>query len=397
MHLTRRIGIYGFRMQSVQCIGSHVDWCQMYFRPLHAISNPMSAARVLAVSYLYKLQRLCGLLIPAALLSLPQPVQAQTPAGFYRGRDVHVLISHPPGGGYDVYARLYARHLSRHLAGNPNVIAQNMPGAAGLVMANFIYSRAPVDGATVGLGPGSTATAALFEAPGARYDARRFNWIGSLNSEVAVAIAWHESPVKTARDLFETELVVAAAGNTDQSVVYPRALNKILGAKFKIIAGYAGSPATAFAVERGEASGIGGMNYSTLTSNRPDWLREKKINILLQMALDRHPDMQDIPTVLELARNDEERAVLRLVFAQSAIGRVIFAPPAMPADRVTALRAAFDAIVRDAQFLAEAEKQRMEINQPRSGEEIAALIEDLHKAPAHLTAQARSAVAGETQ
>ena len=322
-------------------------------------------------------------------------VVAQTPAEFYRGRDVHVLISHPPGGGYDVYARLYARHLSRHLAGHPNVVAQNMPGAAGLVMANFIYTRAPADGGTIGLGPGSMGTAALFEAPGARYDARRFTWIGSLNSEVAVALAWHDAPVKTARDLFDHELVVAAAGNTDQSVVYPRALNKILGTRFKIIAGYGGSAATALAVERGEASGIGGMNYSSVTSSRPDWLRDKKINVLVQMALSRHPELPDAPTVLEIARNEDERAVLKIVFAQSAMGRVILAPPGVPADRTIALRTAFDSMVRDKGFLGEAEKQRMEINQPRSGSDIAGIIDELHKAPARLVARAREAMAVE--
>src|SRR4029453_5023933 len=189
---------------------------------------------------------------------------AETEPPAYRGKDVRVLISHPPGGGYDTYARLFARHLSRHLPGTPNVIAQNMPGAAGVVMANYLYSQAARDGSVIGLGPGSMGTAALFGAPGPRFDAREFSWIGSLNSEVAVTIAWHTSPVKKAEDLFVQELVVGAAGATDQSNIFPAALNRVLGTKFKVIAGYRGSADNALALERGEVAGIGGMNFSSI-------------------------------------------------------------------------------------------------------------------------------------
>lgn len=306
-----------------------------------------------------------------------QTCRAQAP--FYKGKDLRVLISHPPGGGYDAYARLYARHLARFVPGNPNIIAQNMPGAAGIVMANHVYAQAPRDGTAIALGPGSLATAALFNAQGARYDARRFTWIGSLNSEVGVTVAWKTAPVKKAADLFTTELIVAGAANTDQSVLFSNALNKLLGTRFKIIAGYGGSSETALALERGEAQGIGAWNYSSILANKPQWLREGSINVLLQLSLERHPDLPDVPTVLELGRNDNERALLKLVFAQSQMGRALFAPPETPEEAARIQRAAFASMLKDAEFIADAKRALIEINQPMEASAMERLIEELHR------------------
>jgi tripartite-type tricarboxylate transporter receptor subunit TctC len=319
-------------------------------------------------------------LTAAALAALATAAAAQTPQPFYRGKDLRLLISHPPGGGYDAYARLYARHLARHIPGAPTIVPQNMPGAAGIVMANFLASQAPRDGLTIGLGPGSIATAALFSARGARYDARKFVWIGSMNSEVGVSVAWHTAPVKKAQDLFTTELIVAGAANTDQSVLFPNALNKLLGTKFRIIAGYGGSSETALALERGEAQGIGGWNYSSIQTNRPQWLRDATINILVQLSLARHPDLPNVPTVLEIARNDEERAVLKLVFAQSQMGRALLAPPEIPEEAARIQREAFASMMKAPDFLAEAGRSLMEINQPMPAAEMTKLIEELHGA-----------------
>ncbi|MDB5593663.1 MAG: hypothetical protein JWM36_624 [Hyphomicrobiales bacterium] len=328
----------------------------------------------------------------AATLSLTAVARSETPAEFYKGKDVRMLISHPPGGGYDIYARLFARHLTRFLDGHPNVIPQNMPGAAGIVMANSMAAQQPSDGTVIGLGPGSIGTADLFGASGARYDARKFSWIGSMNADVGVSLSWHTSPVKTAADLMKTELIVGGAGATDQSVVFPTALNRILGTKFKIIPGYAGSAATSLALERGEISGIGGMNFSSILANKPDWLRDKQVNILVQLALDRHPDLPDVPTVVELAKTDQQRAVLELVFSQSSMGRAILGPPGIPADRLKALRSAFDAMMKDKAFLAEAEKMKMEINQPMSGEQMAQLVDKLYRATPAIVKEASAAI-----
>jgi len=338
------------------------------------------------------MQAVRGALLVLSATCLMAEAQAQSPADFYKGKDVKMLISHPAGGGYDVYARLFARHLSRFLDGNPNVIPQNMPGAAGIVMANSLAGAQPQDGTVIGLGPGSIGTGDLFKTSGARYDARKLSWIGSMNADVGVSLAWANAAVKKAQDLETTELIVGGAGATDQSVVYPVALHRILGLKFKVIPGYAGSAATSLAMERGEVSGIGGMNFSSILANKPDWVRDKKVNILIQLALERHPDLPNVPTVIELAKTDEQRQVLQLIFSQSSMGRAIFGPPGIPADRLAALRSAFDRMMVDKEFLAEAERMKMEINQPMSGAKMQELIERLYKTPADVVKKAAEAI-----
>jgi tripartite-type tricarboxylate transporter receptor subunit TctC len=317
---------------------------------------------------------------------------AQSPAEFYKGKEIRMLISHPAGGGYDLYARFFARHLSRLMPGHPTVVPQNMPGGAGVVMASYIYASAPQDGTVIGLGPGSTGTADLFGSPGARYDARKFSWIGSMTADVAVSLAWHTSPVKTAKDLFTTELVTGGAGVTDQSVMYPVALSRILGMKFKVITGYGGTADTSLAMERGETFGIGAMNFTSVQANKPDWLRDKKVNVLTQFSLERHPSLPDVPTVIELSRTDDERDVLRLIIAQSTMARAIYGPPNIPPDRLQALRGAFDAMMKDRDFLAEADKLKIELNQPMAGQKMSEFVNRLYAAKPELVSKAREAI-----
>lgn len=321
-------------------------------------------------------------------LSLPSPVMAQAANPFYKGKEVRLLIGTPVGGGYDTYGRFFARHLPRFLPGHPTVIAQNMPGAAGVTMANHLYHQAPKDGTVIGSGAGSIATAALFGASGARYDARRFTWIGSLNSEVGLVISWRDSPVKTAQDLFTKELIVGGSGYTDGNVIFPNTMNNVLGTKFKVVPGYKGTANIALALERGEVGGMGSWHYSSIMSSRPDWLRDGKINVLIQLALAPHPKVHNIPTVLDLAKTDEQRAVIELVFAQQDMGRPFFAPPDLPAARAKTLRDAFKAMVKDPEMLREAESRQFEINQPMPGEDMAKLIGRLHDMPAGAIARA---------
>jgi tripartite-type tricarboxylate transporter receptor subunit TctC len=316
-----------------------------------------------------------------ALALAPATATAQTPAEFYKGKQITLLVSHPAGGGYDTYARFYGRHLGRLMAGNPNIVVQNMPGAAGVAMTNHLFHQAAKDGTVIGLGAGPLATAPLMGAVGARYDARQLSWIGSMNAEVATAIAWHTHPVKTAKDLYDTELVIAAGGATDISAMSPIALNRLLGMKIKTVTGYAGSAGQVLALERGEVGGIGGYNYGSLKSVRPDWLKEKKVNILLQYAFEAHPDLPNVPTLPQLARNDEEKAILALIFEPQKMGRPIFGPPGIPADRLKALRDAFDAFVKDAAVLAESEKTQTELYRPMRGEDMAKLVVRLHETP----------------
>jgi tripartite-type tricarboxylate transporter receptor subunit TctC len=313
----------------------------------------------------------------ALALGLVTPAKAQAPEDFFKGKDVHLLISHPAGGGMDTYARFFARSLSKFIPGNPNVIPQNMPGAAGIVMANSVATQQPSDGTYIAYGPGAIATADLLGAPGARFDVSKFSYIGSMNADVGIAMSWHTSPIKTAKDVLEKELIVGAGGATDQSNVFPTVFNRILGTKFKVIPGYPGTAGIFLAMERGEVGGIGGVNYSSIPAAKPDWLRDKKVNILLQTASERDADMKDVPTVYELAKTDEQRQVLELIFAQSQLSRLVFGPPGIPAERLKVLRDAFDAMMKDKTFLAEAAQQKIEINDPTSGVKIDQLLKKL--------------------
>lgn len=307
---------------------------------------------------------------------------------------VSLLVSHAPGGGYDNYARLFARHAGRFIEGSPSISVRNMPGAAGVVMANQLATTAPRNGLTIALGPGSLATAALFSSPGARYDAREFGWIGSLNNEVTTLVARSDAPVHTLDDIFSRELIVGGAGASDNSVIYATVLTRLFRVKFKLVSGYNGSNETVLALERGEVQGIAGWNYSSIQSMRPDWLSQKKINILLQMSLKRHPELPDVPAVIEIARNDTQRETLKLIIAQSQMGRVLLAPPGLPKDQLAHWRKAFDATIKDEAFLKDAAKARLEISQPMSGEDVASLVSELHRASADNIREAATALGG---
>ena len=315
----------------------------------------------------------------AAGLALAPATSAFAQSAEDPSKNITILVSHAAGGGYDAYARLYGRHLSRFLPGQPSVTVRNMPGAAGVVMANSLASQATRNGSVLALGPGSLATAAMFGSQGARYDAREFTWIGSLNNDVSVAVARADSPVRTLDDLLSKELIVGGAGASDNSVVHAMILIRLFGAKLKLVPGYNGSGETVLALDRGEVQGIAGWNYSSITTMRPDWLRDKTIRILLQLSLTKHPDLPDVPTVMELARTDAQREILRLLFAQSAMGRVLFAPPGLPKAMVDAHRQAFDRMLSDKEFLADVERSRLEISGPMSGTEVADLVADLYK------------------
>ena len=279
-----------------------------------------------------------SLLKAAGMLSLGAALGTPASQALAQGaedptKNITILVSHAAGGGYDAYARLYARHLSRFLPGQPNVTVRNMPGAAGVVMANSLASQTTRNGSVIALGPGSLATASLFGSQGARYDAREFTWIGSLNNDVSVAVSRSDSPVSSLDDLFSKELVVGGAGASDNSVVHAAILMKLFGAKLRLVSGYNGSGDTVLALDRGEVQGIAGWNYSSITTMRPDWIRDRKIHILLQLSLSKHPELPNVPTILDLAKTDAQRETLRLLFAQSTMGRVLFAPAGLPKAR----------------------------------------------------------------
>ncbi len=328
----------------------------------------------------------------AAMTVSATPPRAQSATEFYAGRQINVIVSHPAGGGVDIYARFFGRHLKRLLAGHPDVVIRNMPGAGGVAMANYMAGQAAKDGSVIGVGVGWLATAALSGPTGARYDARQFSWIGNMNAEVAVVVAWNNHPVKTAADLHTTELAVAAGGLSALTATTPLSLNALLGMKFKVVTGYTGTADQMLALERGEVGGMAGYNYASLKSSRPDWLRDRKVNVLMQYTFEPHPELGNVPSLTKLVRTPDERAVFELLVLPQEMGRPVFGPPGIPQDRLQALRAAFDLFVGDAAVLADAEKTQLEIYKPMSGGEVAAMVNRLHEASPDLYRKAAEAM-----
>jgi tripartite-type tricarboxylate transporter receptor subunit TctC len=306
-------------------------------------------------------------------LSMPLTLRADAISEFYGSRDVHLLIGYSPGGGYDTYARLLARYLGQHIPGSPTVVPENMPGAGSLRLANYLYNVAAKDGSVIGTFARGMAMEPLLGGQGTRFEAAKFSWIGSLNNEVSLCVSWHTSDVKTMQDLFTKQLIVGGTGSGSDTDVFPIVMSNLLGAHIKLISGYPGGNDILLAMERGEVDGRCSWSYSTLISRRPEWLEEGKINLLVQLALAKHPDLPDVPLVTDFAKNDDERKALELIFSRQVMGRPYAAPPGIPAQRLQALRRAFDETARDAAFRAEAERLELELN-PVSGEEIDALI-----------------------
>ena len=304
--------------------------------------------------------------------------QAQSVEEFYKGKQIRLIVSSEPGGGYDNYARLAARYLGNHIPGNPSVIVQNMPGAGGLNAANNIYNIAPKDGTVIGHVQRNVPFVAIQGLPGPRFDPTKFNWLGSLNNEVNVCVAWHTAKVKSVQDALKDELIVGGSGPNDTEVT-PAVLNNILGTKFKIISGYPSSSAVTLAMERGEVEGLC-SSYSSIENRNRNWITEKKVNFLVQNSTKKHPDLPNVPLAMEFARSEEDRQLIELNDARLIMGRPFMAPPEVPEDRIKALRAAFTAMVKDPAFLAEANKQSIEIT-PVDGDEIQALLERVAKTP----------------
>jgi tripartite-type tricarboxylate transporter receptor subunit TctC len=312
---------------------------------------------------------------------------AQAGAEFYKGRTVELDISTSVGGGYDAYARLLARHIGRFIPGTPIVIAKNMEGAGGLRLANFLYNAAPKDGTMFATLYRGAVFDPLLGGKGAQFDATRFTYIGSANNEVSVCVTWHTTGVTSFEQVLTKELVVGASGPSADTYQFPKILNGVLGTKFKIIAGYPGGNDVDLAMERGEVQGRCGWSWSSLKATRASWLAEKKINILFQIGLAKHPDLPDVPLVLDLAKSDEGVAILKLVFARQVMAWPYIAPPDVPAERAETLRTAFAETMRDKDFTAEAAKSRLEIR-PVTGASIQELVKNVYATPAPIVQRA---------
>jgi tripartite-type tricarboxylate transporter receptor subunit TctC len=313
--------------------------------------------------------------ITTAALALPSTGHAESVADFYKGKSVELLIGYSGGGGYDVYARLLARHIGRHIPGNPTIVPRNMPGAGSLVLANWLYNVAPKDGTAFGIIGRGTPFDPMFGLDAAKFDPTKYLWLGSMNNEVSVCVSWHTSGITKYEQLLKQELVVGGTGPSADTDQFPRITNAVLGTKFRIISGYPGGNDINLAMERGEVGGRCGWSWSSVISTRMNWFKEKKINVLIQMALNKHDDLPNVPLVVDLAKNDEQRAILRVIFARQALGRPFLGPPGVPRDRAAALRKAFTDTMKDKAFLADADKAKLEIT-PLSGEAIEKIIRE---------------------
>ena len=317
-------------------------------------------------------------------------MHADAVADFFRGKQLRMIVGSAVGGGYDLYARALAREFGKHIPGEPSIIVQNQPGAAGMVMVNQIYNQGPHDGTVIGASLNGIPTAAMLQT-GAKFDPVKLNWLGSLNREAYVAYVWHTAPVSHISDLKKQEILVGATTAGTTMVDYPLLLNDILGYKFKIVRGYQGPPQINLAIERGEVQGNGGLGYAVVQSLTQRWLDEKKIKILVQYNFQGVPELKGVPLVTELATDERERQAMRLVFARSEFSRPFFVSPEVPKERVTALRRAFEATAKDPAFLAEAKKLQLDIS-VMPGEEMQSLVAELARTSPEVITRVKEAL-----
>ena len=320
------------------------------------------------------------LLLAAGLGVAASAANAQGVEDFYKGRKIDIVIGFTVGGGYDAYARLVARHMGEHIPGKPGIVPRNMAGAGSRTAAAFIHGVAPKDGTAMGIADQSIPLEQALGDVGVKFDSREFNWIGNPNADNNVLTTWHTSPVKTIDDARKVDVTVGATGFNTSSQ-YPTVLNAVAGTKFRVILGYPGGNEINLAMERGEVAGRGSNAWASYKSTRPDWIAEKKINILVQIGLRKASDLPDVPLLMDVAANDLDKAALRLLSAPTTIGRPFFAPPGVPAERVKALRAAFNAMVKDTAFLEEAKKLNLDIDAV-SGEDLQKIVSEIIDAPA---------------
>jgi len=309
-------------------------------------------------------------------------------AAFYKGKTVRIIVGIGVGSGYDINARLLARHLAAHIPGNPTVIVQNQPGAGSLTMTNQLYGAGPFDGTAIGASFNGLPTTPLLQPSGVRFEATKINWIGSTNREVQLSYVWHTAPVSSLDDLRTTQVVVGAQAPGSTQFDYPVLGNHMFGFKFKVITGYESTPKIHLAMERGEVHGTL-ANWSTVKAIAGSWIEEKKIKPLVQWALRKHPELPNVPLILELAKTDADRQALELALARLEFGRPFFMPPNVPPERVEAIRRAFDATMKDPAYLAEADKLKIEVD-PLTGEQVVALIEQIYRTPTETVARVRA-------
>jgi tripartite-type tricarboxylate transporter receptor subunit TctC len=344
-----------------------------------------------------KVFRAIGALLGVVLVAIAAPAAialgqawAQSAGNFYKGRNINLYIGYAPGGAYDLYARVISHHMNGHIPGNPVLVPRNMEGGGSLRLANYLYSVAPQDGSAIATFGRGIAFDPLLIGQDDTFDAQKFNWIGSANNEVSVCVAMKSSGITKFEDLFAKGLTVGGAGSSADTDQFPRVLNGVLGTHFKIVQGFPAGNDVALAMERGEVQGRCGWSWSSLIATQKSWLDD--MTVLAQLSLTKHPDLPNVPLVMDFARNDEQRQILKMIFARQVMGRPYAAPPNVPPDRVAALRQAFMDTMAEKDFLSEADKLQLEVN-PVSGADVEKLVKEIYASPPDIVAKAKAAAA----
>jgi tripartite-type tricarboxylate transporter receptor subunit TctC len=333
--------------------------------------------------------------LAAALLGLwlgAGAASADPIADFYKGKQVNWILSAGAGGGYAAYALAFAPHFSAHIPGNPKIVVQNMPGAGGIRAMLYLQSVAPKDGTTIGLVHSSVPFAPLYGIKGANFDPRQMNWIGSINAAAGICVSWTASGITTWQDLMDKEFIVGGTGAGSQMETMPAMLNKLFGTRIKVISGYKGGNDVYLAMERGEVQGRCGGLISSIKSTRPDWFPQKKVSVPIQIALERDPEFPNAPALVEFAKDQRTKDILALTLAPMDMDRPILAPPGTPGETVAALRRAFHDTMNDPAFIADADRQHLEIAEV-TGDKIARLLQDAYRLPPEVVKAANEAMA----
>jgi tripartite-type tricarboxylate transporter receptor subunit TctC len=321
------------------------------------------------------------LLCAAACVALgANAAAAEGAADFYKGKTVQIVVGFGVGGGYDLYARALSRYLGKHLPGNPNVVVQNMEGAGSVRAANFVYAGSPADGTVIAAVNQNMPMYQLLGGAGAKFEAAGMQWLGSLTNSNGLVYTWHTSGIRTLDDAKQQEVPMGAVGTASDSVIFPNLINEMVGTKFKPISGYAGSAQIHLAMERGEVMGRGGNSWASVQTANMSWIKENKINILVQVGFEKEPELPQVPLLLDLVNDEDRKGVIRVVSLPTALGYGHWVAPGVPKDRVAALRLAYAAVVKDPEFIKEAEKTGMVVR-AQAGETLDGLVRQVTTAP----------------
>jgi tripartite-type tricarboxylate transporter receptor subunit TctC len=326
------------------------------------------------------------LTISALAIAATHPAVSADNNAFYRGKQIVLVVASGAGGGYDTYARSFARYVTKYIPGNPVVVVKNVPGAGGLIAANSLYHATTPDGLTIAALTNGAAMDPLFGETAARFDARKFNWLGSIGKLENICVTRQGGPITRIEQARTREITVAGSGATGNSAIMPKIVNRFLGTKFKVITGYAEGSGVTLALERGEVDGVCGMSYSTLKTTHPDWFRDHRVNVILQIGLNKLKELPSVPSAVDLV-NGPDKQILELILIRQEMGRPFALPPGVPADRIAMLRRAFEETMRDPAFIVEAAKLSLEID-PLTGQQISELLDKAYGAPKAIVAEA---------